>query len=161
MKITQTKVDEAKIRINNMRISQLYSHIHNLEEENENLRVTYFCGKRILYEEEKDYENEYKKGYILTIVMCSGKSDFKMKCEVYRNVHESNKILYNVRIDESGVNWNYPKWWNDNINEIRKHRDNIKSFKIAKELSRTWLSEVIEKYGEIGFSTTKSSEMWI
>ncbi len=146
-KIIQTQVNEAEIKRNNMRISQLYSHIETLKEENEKLKVTYFCGKKILYETETDYENEHKKGYTLAVIMDSGKS-FKMKCEVYRNMHNLNEVLYNVRVGECGVNWHCPKWWNDSSNTGRKSKDGFKSFEEAKETARMWMAEIIEKYGD-------------
>ncbi len=146
-KIIQTQINEAEIKRNNMRISQLYSHIKNLKEKNEKLKVTYFCGKEILYENKIDYENEHKKGYTLAVIMDSGKS-FKMKCEVYRNMHNLNEVLYSVCVGECGVNLHYPKWWNDNNDSIRKHKHFFKSFEEAKETARMWLAEIIEKYGD-------------
>lgn len=144
VEIIQTQINKSKIAFINAKIHSLSQRIKNLEKQKENLDVTYFCGKEILYEKEKDYDNEYKKGYTLAIIMCSGKSDFKMHARVWRDMGDLSKETYCAEVEEYSVNWHYPDWYNK---DGHKHQHGIKSFEEAKELSRTWLAELIEKHG--------------
>jgi hypothetical protein len=154
VKIIQTYVDMKKINEIDRRIDKLKQTIFDSESEIEqikkqrmNLMTTQFCGKEILYEYTLDHKNEYKKDYTLAIIMYTGKSDFKMHAHVHRSMLDLNTETYHAEVGEHGVNWHYPDWWNDNSDNGSKSQYDIKTFEEAKELARTWLAEIIEKYG--------------
>lgn len=108
--------------------------IDDLVDKKKELCIEYFCGRRIIVENEEVVG--YGMRYELAVVFPS----LRMEAIVYPNAHDGGKTFIAV-VDEWGVNSEYPKWYHE---RYPRSQGDIKTFEEAKVIALELLKELID-----------------
>ena len=130
IKIVQTEVDnEAITKIDeeittlNLIIEDMKNSIEYFEIEKDKLQTTYFCGKKITFEEEKEMTNKRKR-YELIVQMSN---TYHLRTRAYTDAHDGITFVANMEGDSC-----------DNKTQFC-----IETLSEAKQICRQWLADLI------------------
>ena len=134
--IIQTKVDEKAVNKVNEEIARLEEiivdtnkSIDHFMRKKKDLLTTYFCGKKIAFEQEGNYDNGrlYYDFYIYV------SNNYRVKTRAYTSAHDMITFVANIEghVEDTNIQFN------------------IKTFDEAKQICRQWLADLIySKYQE-------------
>lgn len=129
-KIIQTKVDKKAVGEVNEEITRLEEiivdtnkSIDHFMRKKKDLLTTYFCGKKIAFEQEGDYANG-RLYYDLYIYVSN---TYRVKARAYTNAHDMTTFVANIEGQAEDTNIQF----------------NIKTFDEAKQICRQWLADLI------------------
>lgn len=105
-----------------------------LIDEKRKLDIEYFCGRRIIV------ENEQVMGYGMHYELAVVFPSLRMEARVYPNAHDNGKTFIAV-VGEWGVNSEYPKWYYEKCPCSQK---DIKTFEEAKVIALERLKGLID-----------------
>lgn len=125
----------AKLKAQKALITKAYKRISTLESQCEKVNIEYFCGFEIAT------EFQGKQAYGMNYSVLVDLPLMRIQSRVHPNAHEDGKTFV-ASIEEKGIVGKKPDWCYD----LPRYQKGIETFEEAKEITLTWLKEIIEKH---------------
>lgn len=116
-------------------IAKANKRISTLELQCEKAKTEYFCGFKIVVE----FQGE--KSYGMNYDMMVDLPSIRMQARVHPNAHEDGRTFV-AALEEKGTTGVYPDWYY----KFPRYQKGIATFEEAKEMTLTWLKELIEEH---------------